>query len=55
MAEITAQYHFDVVVKTAGAATRDGLDAPPMFAVDGVGQWWERMQVLPSFKATQPQ
>lgn len=30
-------------------------DAGEVFAVDGLAPWWERMQAMPSYKATEPQ
>jgi glutathione S-transferase len=30
-------------------------DAGEVFAVDGLAQWWERMQAMASYKATEPQ
>ncbi|MBV6824689.1 glutathione S-transferase family protein [Pseudomonas sp. PD9R] len=30
-------------------------DAQQVFAIEGFGDWWERIQALPSYKATPPQ
>ncbi len=44
----------DLYVAPIAAYVAMTPDAPAVFAVDGFADWWQRMQALESFKATQP-
>lgn len=44
----------DLYVAPIAAYVAMTPDAPAVFAVDGFADWWQRVQALESFKATQP-